>query len=1499
MTDPKPSLYDEHKALADQITAELLAESGTSDGPAQVPATPDTSITAATADAQASPESGERLQRAFEALEQQRDSWRERITVLSDKNAFEKLHTEATKNGRWMADTGPLFVVDKPLGRLLRDHSITVPSEVEEVRQKAFAFQMELQAAYLAKREEFYPPQSKDKAPDGAPEADKSVNTAVDGIEPTGAEEEKTEQADGVVPEPVQPVDAGERKDRLFHFQPLGNGKSRRYQAANGDIFVIKRSKGQYRITKEGEGTISTLSLTKIRTKGVEEGWIQIEETEAITTDTQDLIQPPKADIQSSEAEIPETKKAKQEKGPENYGELFQGDVWELRDAEDRLMNRLSLDFFMKYGQKLHVEMRHVNRTITPSLKTVDRFHETGSHGRLSLIEELRTELSDLGYRRVKQGTKSEKNEPEQKAWDNSSVVDDDDFAVEGNHDEFDFESKKPVKKIVILELKQSSSYRTNNPDFPEIRIERTEAGYRDLDNAVQYDEETMQKVANSEGWELIGEVKVSITDSTANKREQDKDSSPEAKEKKEKYELKEGQVWENEEIKIDGKKGKDRRVILKIDGDNVTYQAITIVENQGNVFSREYTDSRDQFVAMLQNYGHTKVADTAEGIDFALTEEKTRPEKAAEGGADTKPTAAAPEAERTGSLLNIGETAEFEQIVAGTVVRRKKIKRVVAGYYFLNEDGSDPQFPLYVKEKDVAIFFHDWKRGAGVENQENGVSPEKRARLDVLEAEIAKLRSEVDTERGAFIAKEQEQAAAKSRLSKIFRGIGFGSNLDEELADYETQYTEALFRFKNASLTRLQELNLPPETLRAEMATLIRELEFEEAERLYDERRHTRLEQISKPLSERLDEIWDETIGKVKNGPDEYTPEELSAARKNYRGQAISATGESLVQGLEKIGTLVNKFNKTKYGKYVLAASLAGVGAAALGVTGGGAIPVALAMKRLLSGAGAAAALEAGMNTAVDKRRKNKKENFVEEERIQDLFKEVEETRIGSELGGTLGEANLAALDKYLSEECIPQIRRKADLRKTFSKSRKAGAILIGATVGGLVPREWLLEAKLPFSNAVAAAPEAKVRAPLAAASAPETKIPDKPLSTTEPSASSNATGNIDGTKTVNVKNGAAVGGTESGSNGASRTRLENLANQANQTGPALNTSGTAETARTTTISTPGPNHTVSERVLTVNGQLKELVSAHTVAPGDSIWKIATKSVEKLPDMDKRSSGRFAKLLELKLTEKLTVIDPKLAEAAGFTVDTNGRFTPHSIQAGAKLELGKLLTTDEMTKLLEEAKSNSPITLAGAHASVVEAPSPATERVTVVVPTEAERTALEEARVAKAVPVVSNVERAEILASFSMENELSGPKGNVMRYVGTLPREEQEHLFRNFKRITHELFQTNEVMGGETYSMQYDSTVHPEFYKTNVTGVLDDHKLLNKNPFTSYDRMSNPLHGSQMEEVVKFTKATMKAFGHSLATPRATESVQEYVLRMVAIADNQKVKIPGFRMVK
>ncbi len=129
------------------------------------------------------------------------------------------------------------------------------------------------------------------------------------------------------------------------------------------------------------------------------------------------------------------------------------------------------------------------------------------------------------------------------------------------------------------------------------------------------------------------------------------------------------------------------------------------------------------------------------------------------------------------------------------------------------------------------------------------------------------------------------------------------------------------------------------------------------------------------------------------------------------------------------------------------------------------------------------------------------------------------------------------------------------------------------------------------------------------------------------------------------------------------------------------------ADQIRPTVTGAEGITHEVKAVPLSERSQA--FLAAHEVKRGESIWKLAEKAVKDVPDMDGRSSERFAKLVELRLQEKLES-NPDLARAAGFTPDAEGKFSPHHIAAKAQIELGKLLSVAEMTELIEEAKSDT-----------------------------------------------------------------------------------------------------------------------------------------------------------------------------------------------------------------
>lgn len=778
----------------------------------------------------------------------------------------------------------------------------------------------------------------------------------------------------------------------------------------------------------------------------------------------------------------------------------------------------------------------------------------------------------------------------------------------------------------------------------------------------------------------------------------------------------------------------------------------------------------------------------------------------------------------KQGDLYIVSDKTGFFNLSESSLVELAKRERWV----FVGTKRESSPFGLAPMESDDS---HPERPAQHIENRES-----------TNDAVIAKLREEVASERAAFIAVEESQRSAWKNLTRIFRGLSHKDSDDAELMKYRAFYDEKILALQNAELERLKRSGKTIKELRPEMAALIREFEFDEAERIYDIRQEMRLAKTNQPLLEKMRTLWAEAKEGI-NGP--TAKGEVKAWIKLFAG-ATGVAGSSLIQGIEKGGATYNKLMRSKAGKLILAAS---VGTAAVGIATGGVGTAAvgfLALKRLAAGAGVAVTLEDVSERVARTRREKRRANVEQDHEARfDAMESEEDLEIKL---GNKQEIDFSKLEKYL-KEVSAKTRRGEGARRRNELFRKSGAIFAGAVLGS--------GAATHFTNEYIGGAS---RAHAAGAAPVEGGIP-----TDSPSVGPS----IDESSAVpeSLRDTRAI--------------------------PSPAEAEVPESLRDTrTI--PAPDAIPEEST-------RGFLGSHEVKRGESIWKLSIKSVQDIPDMDERASERFAKLVELRLAEKLEA-SPELARSAGFVADADGKFSSHQIQAGAQLELGKLFSQDDLAKLVEEAKgtgSISDVSVPAPDTPIRETVSPIPHQSQTPVLSEAELIAREEARIAERIPSISADERGAIIAAFpeSPTTELIKPDGNVMKYVESLSKEDQEKLFRHFRRVSTDLFQTNDVMGGEVYDMHYDPAVHPELAKTKLTAIFADHKLLAKNPFVGYDRLKNPLHWSQMEEVVKFAKASAKAFGASVAEPRVTESVQEYALRMIAIARNQGVKIPGFRV--
>jgi hypothetical protein len=736
-------------------------------------------------------------------------------------------------------------------------------------------------------------------------------------------------------------------------------------------------------------------------------------------------------------------------------------------------------------------------------------------------------------------------------------------------------------------------------------------------------------------------------------------------------------------------------------------------------------------------------------------------------------------------------------------------------------------------------------------------------------DAKIAKLREAVTAARTAFITVEESQTSSWKKLMQTFRTLTHKESDDREVQKYHSEYDQALLALQEAELEKLKRSGKAVQELRPEMAALIREFQFDEAERIYTERRQQRLEKTNRPLSEKLDARWKETIGGLEAEPG--TGEKW----KEYIRYIIGATadvGGSAVQGIESLGKANNEFSK-KYGKYILTATVTVGGAVALGAATGGVASVAigaLALKRLAAGAGLAVTAEAGMEEYATSRRAKKREN-VETDQAS-FFKAMEDKAETAQVAAIAtgkevsGEIDLSKLEAFLKDEAV-NARHGEGARRRNALLRKSGAIFAGVVLGSGAASHFAHGLFSEKASVVAGASTADV-AP-ASGEVPTPTIPDV---------------------SKQVADSASTGGPVGGA------VISNSVEAPASAGPV-----TPDAAGVHTAAAP------VEQGVGISAKTQAFLSTYEVKRGDNIWKLAEQTVRGIPGMEGRHSEHFAKLVELKLQAKLDA-SPELARAAGFVANADGKYSVHSIQTGAKLEIGKLISADEMTTLVEEAK-NGALT----EASTSNVPSVTNPPIDTPVGKGSGRGLTLDSKMGLKIPQSTGVDlspaRPEtVIISPSVgsadgavesrpEAELLNPKGNVMTYVESLSREDQEKLFRNFKRVSDEIFQTDEVMNSEGYHRNFNPTSHSELVKTKLAVVLADHNALTSNPLTSYDRASNPLHWSQMESIAKLVKASGKTLGAELARARSGESIQEYVLRVVALAGNEGKKIPGFRM--
>lgn len=284
-------------------------------------------------------------------------------------------------------------------------------------------------------------------------------------------------------------------------------------------------------------------------------------------------------------------------------------------------------------------------------------------------------------------------------------------------------------------------------------------------------------------------------------------------------------------------------------------------------------------------------------------------------------------------------------------------------------------------------------------------------------------------------------------------------------------------------------------------------------------------------------------------------------------------------------------------------------------------------------------------------------------------------------------------------------------------------------------------------------------------------------------------------------------------------------------------------------------------------------------------LWGILEQHLpeDMLPQAEK---NRIIQSLENAIQQKLDHMSPAELKAVGFPTGNI-----NTIYAGTQIDLGKLLTPDEVQAVMEGKN----VTL-----SHVEAPSHVGgERLaSSPVPDTAPSAAPQEAVSGQATASQpSSVKPAPVLDTYRSETlvQKNIPVTDPLTYL----REHPEALGRynsTLGRLRMGIFMMNPGEAG--VPMEYDYTLNGEkLGSTQISQVLKDLKGFDRGFLQNldYDRVKNPLHYDQMRELGKFIEASGKAFGPKLASVEAGESIDRYTRRMAMVALQTGKEIKGF----
>jgi len=283
-------------------------------------------------------------------------------------------------------------------------------------------------------------------------------------------------------------------------------------------------------------------------------------------------------------------------------------------------------------------------------------------------------------------------------------------------------------------------------------------------------------------------------------------------------------------------------------------------------------------------------------------------------------------------------------------------------------------------------------------------------------------------------------------------------------------------------------------------------------------------------------------------------------------------------------------------------------------------------------------------------------------------------------------------------------------------------------------------------------------------------------------------------------------------------------------------------------------------------------------------LWGILEQHLpeDMLPQTEK---NRIIQSLENIIQQKLDHMSAAELKEVGFPKGSVGQ-----IYAGTEIDLGKLLTPDEIQAVMEGknvtlSSVEAPSHVGGQHL----APRPVPETAPPATPQEAVSSQA-------MAPQPSSVKPAPVLDTHRSETLV---QKNISADPLAYLREHPEALGRynsTLGRLRMGIFMMNPGEGG--VPMEYDYTLNGEkLGSTQISQVLKDLKGFDRGFLQNldYDRVKNPLHYDQMRELGKFIEASGKAFGPKLASAEAGESIDHYTRRMAMVALQTGKEIKGF----